>query len=127
MAFGVDAATFTISVLALLGLRRLVEHREIPKAGRSPLAEATEGLRAVTRQPWVGAVILQGTVQVLLVHAPLMVLAPLVLDSRGELDAYGWLLSSQAIVAVAGALLAARWTPNNPAPSHFDGCGLFAG
>ncbi|MGZ3145323.1 MFS transporter [Lentzea chajnantorensis] len=114
VVFAVDAATFLISVVALIGLRTTGSAPRRAESGRSPVSEALEGVRAVGRQPWVGAVILQGAVQVLLVHAPLAVLAPIVLRSRGELGSYGWLLSLQAAGAVGGALMAGRWKPKEP-------------
>jgi hypothetical protein len=62
----------------------------------------------------MASVIAQGTVQVLLVIAPEVVLLPLVLRARGQLSAYGILLAIQALGSVAGGLLAARWQPKEP-------------
>lgn len=113
-AFGVDAVTFLISVISLLTLRERGQRPAVAPHGRSLPAEAWEGVRTLRKHPWAAAVIIQGAVQVLLVHAPLTVLAPLVLRTRGELSSYGWLLSLQAVGAVLGALLAGRWHPREP-------------
>lgn len=114
VAFAIDSGTFLISVLALVSLRQGKGRRMPRLSSRSPLSEALDGIRTVRAQPWAAAVILQGAVQVLLVHAPLTVLAPLVLRGRGELTAYGWVLSLQTVGALAGALLAGRWQPKEP-------------
>jgi predicted MFS family arabinose efflux permease len=113
-AFAVDSVTFLISVLSLLSLRQRQHRRPAQPSGRSPLSEALDGIRTVRDQPWAAAIMLQGAVQVLLVHAPLTVLAPLVLRGRGELTAYGWLLSLQTVGAIVGAVLASRWQPKEP-------------
>lgn len=112
LAFLADGATFAVSTLTLL---RLGEPARPERAARtSVLAEARDGLRAVWRRRWIATVIGQGTVQLVCVMGPALVLLPLVLDDHGQLSAYGPLLACQAAGAVAGGVVAARWTPPEP-------------
>jgi MFS family permease len=116
VAFAVDGVTFVVSVATLLTLR---VSRLDPAAARGSgsstlLAEAWQGVQAVRAEPWAAAVMAQGAVQVLLVHAPVVVLVPLVLRAHGQLGGYGLVLAAQAVGSVLGAGLAARWTPREP-------------
>ena len=112
-AFLIDAASFVLSVMTLIG---------VPEPVRSPdvdsepgvLCEALAGLRAVWQRRWMTVVIAQGTLQVLLVVAPEVVLLPLALRARGQLGAYGFLLAAEGLGAVAGGVLASRLHPRKP-------------
>ncbi|MFL6071925.1 MAG: MFS transporter [Mycobacteriales bacterium] len=112
LAFLADGATFLVSTLTLVGLAEPA--RPERTAGASLLAEARDGLCAVWRRRWIATVIGQGTVQLVCVMSPALVLLPLVLDRHGQLSAYGPLLACQAAGAVAGGVVAARWTPPEP-------------
>ena len=63
----VDAATFAVSLGTLL---RVGEPPHAPAPRRRVGQEVAEGVRAVLDRPWVGAVLLMATVQLLLVVAP---------------------------------------------------------
>jgi hypothetical protein len=108
-AFLIDAVTFFVSMLTLLGIRESREPRRT--AGRNALREALEGVRAVRERPWIGTVIVSGTIQVLLVLAPMMVMLPIVLRQRGAAEAYGFLVALRSVGGVGGALLAAQSRP----------------
>src|SRR5258708_3097920 len=113
-AFVLDAATFAMSVAALVSISEA--KRPPPESGRreSMLSAAVAGIRAVIGRPWVAAVVIQGTVQVAFVIGPEAILLPLVLSSRGQLSAYGALLSAEAAGALVGGVVAGRWHPREP-------------
>ncbi|WP_072688799.1 MFS transporter [Rhodococcus marinonascens] len=67
-----------------------------------------DGLRTVTRTPWILAVMCQGAVQVGLVMAPFAVLVPIWLEARSAEAQYGFLLAAEAAGAIGGAILALR-------------------
>lgn len=118
IAFAIDGLTFVISMIILLWIKieptpRLAG-KSIAERGNSLLLQALEGIRIVRGRPWAAAVIAQGAIQVLLVHAPVIVLVPLVLRAQGALNAYGIVLAAQSVGSVLGALLAARWKPREP-------------
>jgi hypothetical protein len=51
---------------------------------------------------------------VLLVLAPMMVILPIVLHQRGQVEAYGLLVAVRSVGGIAGALAAAQWRPRLP-------------
>lgn len=110
-AFGFDAATFAVSVLTLIGITDTAPARG---AGEGLAAEARAGVAAVLRRPWVAAIIAQGTVQLLLVMAPTLVLLPLVLDNHGHLAEYGPMMGLQAAGSALGGFAAGMWRPKQP-------------
>lgn len=73
-----DATTYAVSLATLLVLRLPSVAERAPEGLRAALHEAREGVSVVLRKPWVTAVMLQGTVQVMLAFAPTKVLLPLV-------------------------------------------------
>lgn len=114
VAFLVDGASFVISVMTLVGVPEPVRPPDVDTERSGVLSEALAGLRAVWQRRWMAVVIAQGTLQVLLVVAPEVVLLPLVLRARGQLGAYGFLLAVQGLGAVAGGVLASRLHPKKP-------------
>ncbi|MFC0861441.1 MFS transporter [Sphaerimonospora cavernae] len=107
----VDLASFAVSVLTLIGISDRVPKRI---AAQSVLTEARAGLSAVRERPWVLTIIVQGTVQLLLVMGPALVLLPILLKERGEFGAFGLMLGLQAAGSVLGGLTAAGWKPGRP-------------
>lgn len=108
VALMVDVGTFVVSVLTLIGLRETVPERgEL----QSVFRDAWAGLSAVRDRPWVMMVILQGTVQLLLVMGPAVVLLPILLKQRGAFDAYGVIISLEAVGFILGGLVASAWKP----------------
>lgn len=106
-----DVATFAVSVLTLIGIKDTAPERSAPE---NVFREARAGLSAVTGRPWILTVILQGTVQLLLVMGPALVLLPILLKDRGEFSAYGVMLGLQALGAVLGGLAVSAYRPSRP-------------
>jgi hypothetical protein len=59
-------------------------------------------------------VILQGTVQLLLVMGPAVVLLPILLKQRGQFGAYGIIVGLEAAGFVLGGLAASAWKTRRP-------------
>lgn len=111
-AFALDAATFLVSLLTLVGVR---EPAVVPAPRTSAYRDIAEGIRAVRARPWIAAVLLTATVQLMLTVAPPTVLLPIVARERlGGDAAYGAMLACFSAGGVIGALLAARFTPRRP-------------
>jgi len=109
--FIVDASTFIISVVTLVGIRDAVAEAKVEPA----LKAARQGLGAVMGQSrWIGAVMLQGAVQMGFVIGPEAILLPIALHSEGVLSDLGWILGLQAVGTLMGALIASRWHPTRP-------------
>src|SRR3954447_11059168 len=100
----VNLVSFVISLLTLIGIKDKAPERT---ASESVFQEARAGLSAVRARPWVMVIILQGTVQLLLVMGPALVLLPILLKERGELSAFGVMVALQAAGSVLGGLVAA--------------------
>lgn len=114
-AFLVDAVTFAVSISTILAIRTAsVDAKPAGEADQPAPGGALDGLRALRARPWAAAVMAQGAVQVLLVHAPLAVLVPLVLAAKHESASYGVLLAVQAMGSVIGAVGIARWKVSEP-------------
>jgi len=106
-----DAATFAVSIFTLVGIKDTARERT---GGASVLSEAKDGLAAVWARPWVTAIILQGTVQLLFVMGPAVVLLPILLKARGLFYAYGLMVGLQSLGSVCGGLAVAAWKPKQP-------------
>ncbi len=110
--FAVDAVTFAVSLATLL---RVHEPPYRPGPRRRVVTEMAEGVRAVRERPWVAAVLLMATVQLLLIVAPCTVLLPIVVhDSGAPASTYGLVLAVGACGGLLGALACARWHPRHP-------------
>jgi MFS family permease len=108
VALLVDLGTFAVPLLTLIGLNDPVPERS---ESQSVLRDAWAGLSAVRDRPWVMTVILQGTVQLLLVMGPAVVLLPILLKQRGLFDAYGIIVALEAAGFVLGGLATSVWKP----------------
>lgn len=124
VAFFTDAATFAVSLVSLAGISEATVSKN---QHESLLRQGLAGIRAVADRPWIAAVIIQGTVQLLLVIAPTIVLLPLVLNSRGQTTAYGMMLAFQAVGSIAGGLIAGRWRPHEPGTAALVGIVAMSG
>ncbi|MGW1321864.1 MFS transporter [Streptomyces antibioticus] len=122
-AFWADAVTFAVSALTLAGARDV---RRPGAAGGTVLRQAREGFAAVRERPWVLTIIVQGTLQLLLVMAPVAVLLPILLEERGEFAAYGPMVALQAGGSIVGGMVIASWTPRSPGTVGVLGLGLLA-
>ncbi|MEA5362618.1 MFS transporter [Amycolatopsis sp., V23-08] len=112
LAFGLDAATFAVSLVMLLGIVEPALAAGGPR--RNVAVEAWLAIRAVRERPWIAATICSGAVQILLVIAPLTVLLPLALHDRGQDGWFGFLTSTMAVGAVLGMVTAAPRRPARP-------------
>lgn len=106
-----DAATYALSLTTLLVIRLPAVVEQAPEGLRAALHEAREGISVVVRRPWVLAVMLQGTVQVLFAFAPMKVLLPVVAQERYGDGAYGVLMACVPAGMILGSLLALRLRP----------------
>ncbi|MFH8802631.1 MFS transporter [Streptomyces sp. NPDC017936] len=123
-AFWADAGTFAASAVTLVGAGGA---RPARAAGATLLRQAREGFAAVRERRWVLTIIVQGTLQLLLVMAPVAVLLPVILQERGQFTAYGPLVALQALGSVAGGMAIAAWSPRSPGTVAVLALGLLAG
>ncbi|RLK61873.1 MFS transporter [Actinokineospora cianjurensis] len=111
---GPRAALFAAgAVFAISGLTVLRLDDTAPAAlGRSVLADAAAGVRAMRERPWVLAVMSTASVHLMTGTAAALTLLPLIAHDRlgGDL-AYGAVLAAMAIGALPGLALAGRWRP----------------
>ncbi|MFI6893883.1 MFS transporter [Streptomyces sp. NPDC050256] len=121
IAFWIDVATFAVSIAVLLGIRDKKPAREQQE---SVFAEARAGFQAVFDRPWVATIIGQGTAQLILVMAPMLVLLPIYLESRSQLPEYGVLLGLQAAGSAVGGLAVGTRPPARPGTVGVIGLGL---
>ncbi|MFE5502712.1 MFS transporter [Amycolatopsis japonica] len=112
LAFGLDAVTFAVSLVMLLGIAEPALETGGPR--RNVAVEAWLAIRAVRERPWIAATICSGAFQILLVIAPLTVLLPLVLHDRGQDQWFGFLMATMAVGAVLGMATAAPRRPARP-------------
>ncbi|MFE9203317.1 MFS transporter [Micromonospora sp. NPDC007230] len=110
-----DVATFMVSLLTLLWIRLPgVAAPSVKAASPSIFAEIKEGAREVRRRAWVWTIMLQGTLQLLLVFAPYSVLVPVASADRYGYVAYGWISASGSLGMIIGSALAGRVTTARP-------------
>jgi MFS family permease len=109
--FLIDAASFGISLATLVGIR---EPARAAVVRGDPAREALAGVRAILDRPWIAWVITSGTLQVLLVLAPMTVMIPLVLHARGQDAIYGVVVGLRSAGTVVATVIAARWRPRRP-------------
>ncbi|WP_253838784.1 MFS transporter [Actinokineospora globicatena] len=111
---GPRAALFAAgAVFAISGLTVLRLNDNTPTSlGRSMLADAAAGVRAMRERPWVLAVMSTASVHLMTGAAAALTLLPLIARDRlgGDL-AYGAVLAAMAIGALPGLVLAGRWRP----------------
>jgi DHA3 family tetracycline resistance protein-like MFS transporter len=81
-AFGLDAASFAISVAALLAMSPSPVSAASASGTRSGAGEIRAGLRYVRRQPWLWATLVSAAVAYLLFMGPTEVLLPFVVKHR---------------------------------------------
>ncbi|HEY0698983.1 MAG TPA: MFS transporter [Micromonospora sp.] len=108
-ALGIDIATFVISIATLLWLD---EPTPRPEGGNSSLAsDIRDGFAYVIRLPWMAGVMLQGTVHMAMVAAPVAVLLPILTGPEGW---FGYIAAAEGAGAFLGALLASSIRTNSP-------------
>ena len=103
-AFAFDAATFAVSVGALLAIRPRPRLREGVTV--SLLADVREGLAYVRRQTWIWGTLAVATVWVLVIVGPFEVLVPYVVknDLGAGAREFGLVYAAGGVGAIAAAL-----------------------
>ncbi len=105
----VDAATFAFS---LVMLARVAEPARVLRQRKRMHTEIGEGIAAVRRRPWVGAVLLMAMAQLLLAVPATGVLLPkLVRDSGSPTASYGFVMAVGAAGGLVSALIAGHARP----------------
>jgi MFS family permease len=105
----IDAGTFAVSALLLLGIGALpAPERDDPEGDRSFLGELREGWGEVRSRRWVWFTLLGATMYLLLYEGPMQVLGPIVTsaDYSGA-RTWGLLLAAIGAGSAIGAVLAA--------------------
>jgi MFS family permease len=114
-AFGLDAASFVISVLMLRRVRPPAPAPRTPAPVSSLARELAAGWHEVRARAWVSVTIAVFTGSVLAVYAQWYALAPgLARDLYGSAGVFGVIETMAGVGAVAGALVALRWRPRRP-------------
>lgn len=112
--YAIDGATFLVSAV-LLALVRLPPTRTGNRGLGSLRTDLAVGWREVRSRRWyMTGLLVQSAYN--LVTAPLYVLGPLLV---GGASAWGTVSAAGAVGAVAGAVLATRWTPGRPLTAGF--------
>jgi MFS family permease len=106
-AFAVDAVSFAASAGCLLAMARLPRPKP---SGRSPLAEAREGLRYCRSQPWLWATIIAGGIANFASFSPLAILIPLLVNNvlHGSPVALGLVFAAGGVGGIAVSLVVVR-------------------
>lgn len=115
--FVVDAVTFAVSLVTLLPVVRSVARTSTPGAIglRSVAASIADGLREVRRRRWVALMIGQDAINSGFAYAPVSVLLPLLLLSRGyAASTFGIIAACSAFGSVVGGFLGAKVTTDRP-------------
>jgi MFS family permease len=114
-AFGLDAASFVVSVVMLRRVRLSAASRCTPAPPRSLTRELAAGWHEVRARAWVSVTIAVFTGSVLAVYAQWYALAPgLARDIYGSAGIFGVLETMAGVGAVAGSFVALRWRPRRP-------------
>lgn len=104
----VDAATFAVSIAALLTMRARPPLRSADDAAEPPLrAQLREGFAFVRSQVWLWATLLMSALALLAFYGPSEVLLPLRVshDLHGTAGAFGLVLAAEGIGSVAATLV----------------------
>jgi MFS family permease len=121
-ALAIDAGTFFVSALFLVGMRVASDERlEAPNF----LRELREGWREFASRTWLWVIVLAFGFLNAAETGAFYVLGPVVArDELGGASAYGGLLAAEALGLLVGGLLALRYRPTRPL---FVGCAAMAG
>jgi MFS family permease len=107
-AFGIDAATFLVSAVAIAAIRSRPAPRLVATHGvRRTLAEVGEGLRFVRANPWIWATLVSAMLSLLVFLGPVEVLVPFLVKNRLNLgpEALGAIFAMGGVGAIAMAVL----------------------
>jgi MFS family permease len=110
VAFAADAGTFVVSALLLVRVRPRERGEPLPR--ESLRAELGGGWRELRARPWALLIILGAAVVLLVGFAPFEALGPAIAQQGyDEAAVFGVLAALEGAGALAGALIAVRWTP----------------
>ena len=105
-ALAIDAATFAVSALLILGIRTSPQARS---AGESLVRELREGFREFTAHTWLWTIVVQFSVMLMGWFGAFAVLGPVIAkQSLGGVDAWGTIVGAEGLGLIAGGLLALR-------------------
>lgn len=105
LTFALTASTFLIGAMLLYGIKE--EAVTNPEDRESFIHEFKEGLRTVRDLPWVGAMILMATFQLMVVFSAETILLPII--SKREFETNSVLAASMAAFAI-GATVSSLWS-----------------
>lgn len=108
VAFGVDAASFLVSAVAVSAIRaRPAQVRAKDHGPRHVIADVREGLRYVRGQPWIWATLVSAMLSLLVFLGPMEVLVPYLVKNRLNLgpESLGAIFAAGGIGAMLTALL----------------------
>jgi MFS family permease len=106
----IDLCTFLASIATLTGLARQTATPDTSSA--SVFTRLAGGFAYVGTRPWMLAILLQGTVQMAFVAAPVALCLPLLIGHEGFW--YGMVVAAEAAGAVIGATVAAGLKARSP-------------
>jgi MFS family permease len=106
----IDLCTFLASIATLTGLTRQTATPDTSSA--SVFTRLAGGFAYVGTRPWMSAILLQGTVQMAFVAAPVTLCLPLLIGHDGFW--YGMVVAAEAAGAVIGATVAAGLKARSP-------------
>jgi MFS family permease len=125
-AFAADAASFVVSAGCLLAMARLPRPKP---SGRSPLAEAREGLRYCRSQPWLWGTIIAAGIANFVSFSPLAILIPLLVKNvlhQGPI-ALGLVFAAGGVGGIVMSLLVVRLgSPRRRITAMWVGWGIAA-
>ncbi|MET9663135.1 MFS transporter [Streptomyces sp. NPDC006510] len=105
----VNSATFLVSALCLLGIRRKEPIPEQPEERRPLRQDIKEGVRYTFKDPYLRVLTLYGTATNLLLTAEAAILPVFIIrELKVPEGATGWLLASSSIGGILGATTAKR-------------------
>jgi MFS family permease len=109
-AFLVDSATFTVSIVTVLAMRRA---QPVLVAGRSvgsTLGEIGEGFRFVKANPWLWATLMAASLSLLAFYGPFTVLVPFLVKNRLHTGGatFGAIRAAGGVGAIISALALSR-------------------
>jgi DHA3 family tetracycline resistance protein-like MFS transporter len=107
-AFGVDAATFLVSAVAIALIRTRPVARPAEDHGpRRMIADVREGLRYVRGQPWIWATLVAAMLSLLVFIGPLDVLVPFLVKNRLQLgpEALGAIFAAGGVGSILMAIV----------------------
>jgi MFS family permease len=117
-AFALDAATFVVSAVFLLGVKPRRRGEAAPQG--TMLFELSAGWREFRARPWVWGTVAIFCFMLIFAFAPYVVLGPTVSEEvYGSKGFYGVLAAALGAGTIAGAVIGFRWRPERPLLAAF--------